>query len=139
MPPPEQDHAAAEADTAPPRRGPAVLFYRGLGVLALGLAAAGAVLPVLPTTPFLLVALWAFARGAPGWAARLRAHPRFGPTIRDWEERGAIPRRAKLLAVLMMSASLGVLALTTSNLLVLAGVAAVMAGAAAFVLTRPSV
>lgn len=104
----------------------------------MGLAAAGVALPGLPTTPFLLVALWAFARGAPGWAARLRAHPRFGPTILDWEARGAIPRRAKAAAVLTMAASLAILAATTSSLLLLGAVAAIMAGAATFVLTRPS-
>lgn len=104
----------------------------------MGLAAAGAVLPVLPTTPFLLVALWAFVRSAPGWAERLRAHHRFGPMIRDWEERGAIPRRAKLLAVLGMAASLGLLAATSSNVLLLGVVSAIMAGAGAFILTRPS-
>ncbi|HEY0649350.1 YbaN family protein [Phenylobacterium sp.] len=116
----------------------ALLAYRGLGILAVGLAAAGAVLPVLPTTPFLLVALWAFARGAPGWADRLRAHHRFGPMIRDWEERGAIPRRAKVLAVFAMAASLGLLAATSSNVLVVGVVAAVLTGAAAFVVTRSS-
>ena len=105
---------------------------------AVGLAVAGVALPILPTTPFLLVALWAFARGAPGWADRLRADRRFGPMIRDWEERGAIPRRAKVLAVLTMAASLGVLAATHTSLLLLGAVAAIMAGAATFVLTRPS-
>lgn len=104
----------------------------------MGLAAAGLVLPVLPTTPFLVVALWAFARGAPGWADRLRAHRRFGPMIRDWEERGAIPRRAKLLAIVAMAASLGLLAATTTSILLVGAVAAIMAGAAAFILTRPS-
>lgn len=119
------------------RRG-AVLAYRGLGGLAVGLAAAGVLLPVLPTTPFLLVALWAFARGAPGWADQLRAHRRYGPMIRDWEERGAIPCRAKVLAVLTMAASLGLVAATSLSPLVMGVVSAIMAGAAAFVVSRPS-
>lgn len=139
--PPEQETTAEEQPSgrarAPPGRA-AILFYRAVGVAAVGLAIAGVALPILPTTPFLLVALWAFARGAPGWADRLRAHRRFGAMIRDWEERGAIPRRAKVLAVVTMAASLGILAATTSSLLLLGAVAAIMAGAATFVLTRPS-
>lgn len=123
---------------AEPSRWGAILAYRCLGGLAVGLAAAGLVLPVLPTTPFLLVALWAFARGAPDWADRLRAHRRYGSMIRDWEERGAIPRGAKVLAVLVMAASLGLLAAISSNVLIVGVVAAVLTGAAAFVVTRPS-
>ena len=41
-------------------------------------------LPLLPTTPFLLLAAWFFARSHPEWEAKLLAHPRWGPLIRDW-------------------------------------------------------
>ncbi len=80
-------------------------FFRGLGLVFLALAALGAVLPVLPTTPFVLLAAWAFARGAPERLRRLEAHPRYGPLLRAWRERGAIPRRAKRLATLVILAS----------------------------------
>lgn len=116
----------------------AILAYRGLGVVALALAAAGVVLPVLPTTPFLLVALWAFARGAPAWAERVRAHRRFGPMVRDWEARGAIPRKAKATAVALMAGSLALLALAPVGPIVLAATGAVLATVAVFILTRPS-
>ncbi|MFN4175666.1 YbaN family protein [Phenylobacterium sp.] len=72
-------------------------------------------MPLLPTTPFLLVALWAFARGAPDLADKLRAHPKYGPYIRDWEDRRAIPRKAKAASVVMMSASWTGLALTSHS------------------------
>ena len=79
-----------------PRLTPRVVLFRIIGVVAVGLAAIGAVLPLMPTTVFLLIALWAFARGSPALADRLRNHSRFGPMIRDWEERGAIPVKARL-------------------------------------------
>ena len=62
-----------------------------------------------------MVALWAFARGAPDLADKLRAHPKYGPYIRDWEDRRAIPRKAKAASVVMMSASWTGLALTSHS------------------------
>lgn len=116
----------------------AVIAYRCLGMAAVGLAAAGVVLPILPTTPFLLVALWAFARGAPGWAERVRRHRRFGPMIRDWEERGAIPRKAKATAIVFMAGSWALLAFAAAGPIVLGATGAVLATGAVFILTRPS-
>lgn len=121
-----------------PRSRAAVIAYRGLGVTAMGLAAAGVVLPILPTTPFLLVALWAFARGAPGWAERVRRHRRFGPLVRDWEERGAIPRKAKATAIVFMAGSWALLAFAAAGPIVLAASGLVLASVAVFILTRPS-
>lgn len=67
------------------------------------LAALGVLLPGLPTTPFVLLAAWAAARGSPALHQRLLAHQRFGPLIRDWQRDGAVDRRAKRLAILSMS------------------------------------
>jgi len=122
----------------PPLRRRHVILYRAVGGAAVGLAAAGVFLPVLPTTPFLLVALWAFARGAPELADKLRAHRRYGPYIRHWEERRAIPRKAKAASVVMMSASWTGLALTTHSVWTVGGVGVVMVAVAGYVLTRPS-
>ncbi len=81
--------------------------FRVLGVLCIGLAVVGAVLPLLPTTPFLLLAAWFFARSHPEWEARLLTHPRMGPVILAWRARGAIPRSAKFAAAVMMAVSAG--------------------------------
>lgn len=83
--------------------------YLALGWFSLALAVAGIVLPLLPTTPFLLLAAACFDRGSPRFHAWLLDHPWFGPAIRDWRQRGAIGGRAKALAVFMLCVSLGVL------------------------------
>ena len=114
------------------------LAYRTLGCAAVALAAAGVALPGLPATPFLLVALWAFGRGAPEWADRLRAHPRYGPLVRNWEERQAIPRPAKAAAVVGVVASWIVLAVTTRNPILVAALGVLFAGVLAYVVSRPN-
>ncbi|MFN3572335.1 YbaN family protein [Phenylobacterium sp.] len=116
----------------------AVLAYRAIGMAALGLAIAGAFLPLLPTTIFLIVAAWAFGKSAPKLRARLYAHKRFGPTLKAWDQRGAIPPRAKIAALLGMTISWVVLTLTTHRPWLSAVVGVVLIGCAAYVLTRPS-
>lgn len=95
------------------RRTRLLLWRLFAGTMVL-LAMAGAVLPVLPTVPFLLVAAWAGGRGWPALEARLLAHPKHGPHIVRWRERGAVPRKAKWLASLMMLASVTTLAFSAS-------------------------
>ena len=113
--------------------------YLAIGWACVGLGVAGAVLPLLPTTPFLLIALWAFTRSSPAAAAWLRDHPRLGPYIRDWQDHHRIPVKAKALAILMMTASYAWLSFATeASLVVKIMVAAVLLGAATFILTRPS-
>jgi uncharacterized membrane protein YbaN (DUF454 family) len=128
-------------DAPPQKQKPgrvAVLVYRSIGVLCVGLATAGVFLPLLPTTVFLLIALWAFAKGSPEWAERVRRHPRLGPFVRDWEERRAIPRRAKVLAVAMMAGSLTILWFASRNLMLTAAVGAVLLAVSGYIVTRPS-
>ena len=73
------------------------------GLLSLVLAWIGVVLPLLPTVPFLLLALFCFARGNPAWEQRLLDHPRYGASLRDWKERGAVSRKGKKAATLAMT------------------------------------
>jgi uncharacterized membrane protein YbaN (DUF454 family) len=116
----------------------AVIAYRAVGTACVGLATAGVFLPLLPTTVFLLIALWAFARGSPELADRLRANRRFGPLLRDWEARGAIPRRAKALAVVLMAVSWTGLWFASRNLVLSVAVGAVLLAVSGYIVTRPS-
>lgn len=83
-----------------------------LAYVALGLGIVGIFLPGLPTTPFILVAAYAAARGSKKLHARLLAHRSFGPMIRDWQASGAVSRRAKLWAIGMMAASSAIMFVT---------------------------
>lgn len=73
-----------------------------LGLTCLGLGAIGAVLPLLPTTPFVLLAAACFARSSPRLHAWLLASELFGPTLAAWERDRCMPRRVKLLSIVMM-------------------------------------
>lgn len=87
-------------------------LYRAGGLFFVGLGVVGAFLPLLPTVPFLLLALFCFARSNPVWEQRLLNHPTYGPPLRQWRERRAIPRRAKKAALIAMAVSVGITALT---------------------------
>lgn len=122
----------------PPSGGPNRVLLLGLGYACLALAAIGAVLPVMPTTIFLIAAAWAFGRASPQLRARLRAHPRFGATLRHWEDHGSISPRAKCAALAGMALSWLVVALSFRNLLASGIAGACMLGVAVYILSRPS-
>jgi uncharacterized membrane protein YbaN (DUF454 family) len=126
-------------DPNEPRVGPAAaLAYRALGAVAFALGVAGVVLPGLPATPFLLLAVWSFGRGAPEWAARIERHRQFGPLLRNWRERGVVPFPAKVLAAVWMGASFLVLWASGAPPLALASVALIACAVLAFLFSRPS-
>lgn len=96
-------------DTAPVLRQDRPLWQRLLwiaaGALSLLLGVIGIFLPLLPTTPFVLLAAFCFARGSARCEAWLLDHPRLGPLVRDWRATRAVPLRAKQIASLMMAMS----------------------------------
>ena len=77
------------------------------GVVSLALAVAGIFLPLLPTTPLVLLAAACFARSYRPFHEWLVAHRLFGPLLREWHEHRSIPYRTKLVAIGMMAATLG--------------------------------
>jgi len=69
------------------------------GLLFVLLAFIGALLPVMPTVPFLILAAACFSRSSRRFESWLLDHPNFGPSLREWRTRGAISRRGKFLAL----------------------------------------
>lgn len=141
-PPPPGLPAAVPAPCAeappPPARAPQRVALLGLGYACLGLAALGAVLPLLPTTVFLIIAAWAFGRASPALRERLLTDPRVGATLRNWQQHGAVSRRAKRAAVLAMALSWLVMTLAVRDVTISAIAGGCMAAVAAWLLTRPS-
>ncbi len=131
--------APHETSRAGSRRGPMARFlYAALGWFFVALAFAGAILPLLPTTPFLILAAACFTRASPRLERWLLTHPRFGPILTAWRERGAIPRRAKVLAVIALAASYAVFWTVTEPIPATAIImAAAMIGIGLFIVTRP--
>ena len=82
------------------------LVFAGSGTLFVGIGLVGVVLPVLPTTPFMLLAAGCYVRASPrfySWLLNTRA---FGPLIREWRQYRSIPRRTKLTAIVLMALTL---------------------------------
>ena len=99
--------ARAEADArALTACGPLRYCLMAFGLLNVGLGILGAFLPVMPTTVFLLIALWAFSKSSLRFHLWLYNHPVFGATLRNWHRHRVIPLNAKVLAWSMMAASL---------------------------------
>jgi uncharacterized protein len=92
------------------------LFFLAIAWVSFGLGVVGVFVPLMPTTCFMLLAVWAASKGSPRFALWIREHPRFGPTVVAWEGERAIPRHAKLLAAGMLAFSMLVLALTVAIL-----------------------
>lgn len=82
-----------------------LVLWRALALVCVALGLLGVLLPGLPTVPFLLVAAWAGGRGWPALERWLLEHPRYGAGVRQWREKGAVPRRAKWASAVMMGCS----------------------------------
>ena len=114
-------------------------LYFLLGWCFFALGAVGTLLPGLPTTPFMLLALWAFARSSERFHNWLYTHAVFGPPLQQWRSHRVIPGKAKLLSVAMMIASLVYLTFFTDvNAWFKVLVALIMLYGAAFILSKPS-
>ena len=121
------------------KAGPLRPLYLILGLAFTALGIAGAFLPLVPTTPLLILATWFFARSSPRLERWLVEHKRFGPLLRAWREEGAIPRRAKILAC--CGIAVGVVFFwigAKPGYWLWLGGAAILGGSAGYILSRPS-
>ena len=113
------------------------LTWLVVGLAALALGAIGIALPLLPTTPFILVAAFAFAQSSQKLHRWLLEHDVFGPLIDNWQQHGAISRRTKVVSVATMAA-LPVISVVAGAPAFVVSVQVVVIGASAgFILSRP--
>lgn len=111
----------------------------GAGWTFVGLGIVGALLPLMPTTIFIILAAGCFARSSPRLETWLLQHPRFGPTLRAWRAEGAIPRRGKVAACIGIAIGYALFWWhVRPGLTVDVAVAVALAGCAAFILSRPA-
>lgn len=85
---------------------PARYALAGVGIGCVGLGAVGVVVPGLPTTVFLIVAAWCFARSCPWLTERLIHTPLFGPFLKYIVPGAVMPRRAKAISIAVMWAAI---------------------------------
>lgn len=113
--------------------------YFILGWCFFGLGAVGTAVPGLPTTPFMLLALWAFAKSSKRFHDWLYTHRIFGPPLQQWRDHRIISSKAKALSVGTMVVSFAYLAFFTElDLWLKTFIALVMVFGASYIITKPS-
>lgn len=113
------------------------LLWALAGLLSVALGAVGIVLPLLPTTPFLLLAAVCFARSSPRLHDWLISHRTFGPLITNWERYRSIDRRSKVIGIVVIILTPIITILIGVPWWALTAQILVLATAATFLLTRP--
>ncbi|WP_166417745.1 YbaN family protein [Cochlodiniinecator piscidefendens] len=108
------------------------------GLISLGLGLIGAVLPLLPTVPLLLLATFFFAKSSETLHSWLINHPTFGPSIEDWNQSGAIRPKAKKMATASVAVAFVISAIVGVPNTVLIIQAVVLSAVLTFIWSRPS-
>ncbi len=111
--------------------------YLVIGWVGLALGAIGTLLPIMPTVPFLIVAVWAFSKSSPQLSRRILANHYVGPPLRNWLRHRAISRRVKYIATIAMAWGCGMAWWFGSPPWALTAQVAVCTLIAAYILTRP--
>jgi uncharacterized membrane protein YbaN (DUF454 family) len=120
-------------------KGPKKVLFLSLGWMSLLLGFVGIFLPLLPTTPFALLAAYFFSQSSKKLHSWLLRQKSLGPLIYSWEKHGVIPIRAKILATVMMTILFSYsLIFVKVNLLIKAFVALTGISVLCFIWTRPS-
>ena len=114
------------------------IILLSLGFLCVGLAFIGIFIPGIPTTPFLIVALWAFAQSSKKFHAWLLNHKRFGTVLRNWESHKVVPIKAKILMVILQITAVAMIQYSLNNIFITIGLAVLLLCVASYVISLPS-
>ena len=109
-----------------------------LGWLCVGLGFVGVFVPGIPTTIFLIIALWAFTKSSEKLRHWLLNHKRFGPILNNWQEHKVVPRRAKILMVVLMSLAVILFYYSSQSLILTIGLIIILVSVAIYVISLPS-
>ena len=109
-----------------------------LGWLCVGLGFVGVFVPGIPTTIFLIIALWAFTKSSKKLRHWLLNHKRFGPILNNWQQHKVVPRRAKILMVVLMSLAVVLFYYSLQNLYLTIGLIIILVLVAVYVISLPS-
>lgn len=114
-------------------------FFMSVGLVAVLLGLIGIALPLLPTTPFMILAAYCFSKSSPFLHQKLLNHKLIGPIIYDWEQRGVIRLKTKWISTITMLALISYpLLFKIQNLPLKLGIMATMICVLCFIWTRPS-
>ncbi len=133
---PEKPMGDAGAIPEPPEQ--RNLFYLAVAYVSVALGVIGAFLPLLPTTPFLLLAAWSAAKGSPSLHRWLYEHPKYGSVLIAWEQKRAVSTRAKIVSVVFMTISWFIMLWMTEGPVVPSITAVIFVCVSAFLITRPT-
>lgn len=115
------------------------LIWLYLGHFFVGLGLVGVFLPILPTTPFILLASACYSRGSEQFNTWLLNHPVFGPPLRDWRVQKIIRPKAKIVASISIFVAIGVVVLTEKiPIYGKLGMVSVVVPVWIYIVTRPS-
>ena len=109
-----------------------------VGWLCVGLGFVGIFIPGIPTTIFLIIALWAFARSSKRFHAWLLNHQRFGPILRNWESHKVVPIKAKIVMVILQILVVIMVQYTFNSLFITVTLLIVLILVAWYVISLPS-
>lgn len=113
------------------------IFYI-LGYFFLGLGIIGIILPILPTTPFLLLSASCFMRSSKRAHDWLLSNKYFGEYLKNWYENGSIPKRAKIAAVILMALTFGSSIYIMPYMIARILLVFIALGVGAYIFTRPT-
>ena len=114
------------------------LVLISLGWICVSLAFVGVFVPGIPTTIFLIIALWAFTKTSKKLRYWLLHHKRFGPILSNWQEHKVVPLRAKILMVTFMILSVILFHYSLQNLYLTTGLIVILGFVAKYVISLPS-